>query len=218
MNPDFWHARWRKGSIGWHEDDVNAYLRAHWPGLAVQPSTGVLVPLCGKSLDLLWLARQGLHVTGVEISRLAVDAFFAENGLEAQIINESPFLRYTSAELEILCGDFFQLQAARLAGTNAVFDRGSLIAMPPMMRPRYSDHLRGLLGDPCKGLLITLEYDQTEMPGPPFSVDENEVRRLYEGRFQVTRLSQLDVLAAKSRFRQRGLTRLLEKVYRLTSL
>jgi thiopurine S-methyltransferase len=218
MNPDFWQARWRAGEIGWHAAEINVHLQEQWPRLEARPGERVFVPLCGKTLDLLWLAGQGHRVLGVEISALAVDAFFAENGLRPEITDEGPFLRYRADEIEILCGDFFALSGEHLDGVTAVFDRASLIAMPPQMRPRYAMQLQGILHPENKVLLVTLDYDQARMSGPPFSVQDDEVRALLGGRFRIQRLAELDVLAENERFRQRGLTRLLERVYALMPL
>ena len=216
MNPEFWHARWHQGEIGWHQDEINVHLQEQWSRLGVSPGARVFVPLCGKTLDLLWLAGQGHRVLGVEISVLAVDAFFVDNGLIPEIAEEPPFLRYRVDELEILCGDFFHLTPAHLGGVTAVFDRASLIAMPPEMRPGYAEHLRSILQPESKVLLVTLEYDQMEMSGPPFSVQDDEVSGLLGEGFRIARLADLDVLAENERFRQRGLTRLSERVYALT--
>ncbi|MGB5485800.1 MAG: thiopurine S-methyltransferase, partial [Lysobacterales bacterium] len=61
-----WHSRWESGNTGWHQPGGSSALRKFWPGL--HPGGRVLVPLCGKSPDLLWLAKQGYDVTGVELS------------------------------------------------------------------------------------------------------------------------------------------------------
>lgn len=218
MNPDFWHARWRQGQIGWHEAEVNVQLSEYWPRLGVGPGARVFVPLCGKSLDLLWLASEGHRVLGVEISPLAVDAFFAENALSPEVTDRPPFRRFREGEVEILCGDFFDLAATWVADITGVFDRGSLIAFPPGMRPRYAEHLLRLIGSDARILLITLEYDQAEMSGPPFSVLESEVRDLFRGRFDIDPVERKDVLAEHARFQQRGLTALVEQVYLLRPL
>jgi thiopurine S-methyltransferase len=100
-----------------------------------------------------------------------------------------------------------------LEGVTAVFDRASLVAMPPEMRPRYAEHLRSIVQPESKVLLVTLDYDQAEMSGPPFSLQDDEVSGLLGDHFRIDRLAELDVLAENERFRQRGLTRLLERVY-----
>ena len=215
MTPDFWHERWQRGEIGWHLDEINVHLQQHWQRLDVVPHSQVLVPLCGKSRDLLWLAAQGHRVLGIEISPIAVETFFAENQLVPSVSQEGAFRRYQVDEIELRCGDFFDLPASHTTDVSALYDRASLIALPPTMRGRYAEHLSSLVQTGTKMLLITLEYAQDEMAGPPFSVTEPEVVELFRTAFDITRLNALDVLAENPRFQERGLTRLREKVYGL---
>ncbi len=217
MNQDFWHQRWLKGETGWHQGDINPHLQAYWPPPGVMPGARVLVPLCGKSRDLLWLAGEGYRVLGVEISPLGVGAFFNENGLTPTISDEPPFRRYRVDELEILCGDFFALQPEQVADVTALFDRAALIALPPAMRTAYAHHLDTLLPKPIGGLLITLDYEQTERTGPPFAVTEPEVRALFAERHTLTEIAALNLFATVPRYREQGLTRMMERVYALMS-
>ncbi len=218
MDRAFWLDRWRREEIGFHQADVNPHLASHWPGLGVPSSAEVFVPLCGKSRDMLWLAGQGHAVRGVEISRLAVEAFFAENDLQAQRQPLGPFERWQCGEIAILLGDFFDLQAEHLARTAAVYDRASLIALPPEMRTRYSRHLVDVLPATATVLLITMAYPQQEMNGPPFSVHEDEVHRLYDPYYNVRCIAKHDILAQAPRFQEKGLSALQENVYRLDRL
>ncbi len=215
MQAEFWLERWERGEIGFHLDDINPYLRQYWPQLQVPAGSRVLVPLCGKSLDLLWLRDQGYRVTGVELSRLAVEAFFREVGLVPEITEIGELQHYAAGDIEVFCGDFFALTTAHVPDIVAVYDRASLIALPPDLRVRYAHHLATLAGKSTVSLLVTMDYPQSEMPGPPFAVSEDEVRRLYDGLAQVQPLAVFDVLAQNERFRQRGLTRMHEHVYRL---
>lgn len=216
MESEFWHERWRQNLIGFHQADINPHLQHFWPRLSAAAGGRVFVPLCGKSLDMLWLRDQGHPVLGVELSPLAVEAFFAENGLEYSQRSEKAFTRYQSGAIQLLCGDFFDLQPAHLQAVHAVYDRASLIAFPAGMRKRYVDHLNALLAENVSMLLVTLEYDQTQMQGPPFAVDEQEVGSLFSPRWSVELIFEDDVLAHEPRFRERGLTRLREKIYVLT--
>ncbi len=215
MDPDFWLERWRRGETGWHRGEINAHLREDWPRLGIEPHTRVFVPLCGKTLDLLWLASQAHRVLGVELSRLAVDAFFNDTGLSPTVSEEPPFSRHRVDEIELLCGDFFELRAHHLEGVAAVYDRASLIALPPALRTRYAIHLDALLPAAVPRLLITLEYDQDAMSGPPFAVHPDEVEALFGDRHRVTPLTALDVIDDSPRFRERGLIRMVERIYRL---
>ncbi|HSO80539.1 MAG TPA: thiopurine S-methyltransferase [Chromatiaceae bacterium] len=215
MDHDFWHQRWLKGETGWHQDDINPHLQAYWPPPGVEAGARVLVPLCGKSRDLLWLAGEGYRVLGIEISALGVEAFFSENGLTPAISPEPPFTRYRVDELEILRGDFFDLRPEQVADVTALFDRAALIALPPALRTRYARHLQVLLPKAVSGLLISLDYDQAERAGPPFAVTESEVRALFAERFGLTELAVLDLFATNPRYRAQGLTRMVERVYGL---
>lgn len=218
MNPDFWLQRWLKGETGWHQDGINPHLQTFWPALGLAAGARVLVPLCGKSRDLLWLAGEGYRVLGVEISPLGVEAFFAENGLNPEISAAPPFRRYRVEELEILCGDFFDLRPDLVPGVTALFDRASLIALPPTMRPAYVRHLHALLPAETEviALLVTLDYEQAEWHGPPFAVTPAEVNALHGAHFYLHELAALDLLASTPRYRERGLSRMMERVYRLT--
>ena len=152
---------------------------------------------------------------GVEISRVAVESFFRENDLNPQIRQTNAFQLWEAELITLLCGDFFALTRADLAAVAGVYDRASLIALPPAMRQQYASHLLAILPPQVSVLLVTLEYPQEAMQGPPFSVEEAEVRALYENAYAVERLYVHDALSENPRFQDR-LTRLEEKVYRLT--
>ena len=215
MDPDFWHQRWRRGEIGWHLPHPNPHLERYWHRLPVTPGDRVFVPLCGKTHDLMWLHRQGHPVVGVELSPLAVSQFFMEQRLRPEEQARPPFRCFRAADIELLCGDFFALTRQRLGRVQAVWDRAALIAMPPELRPRYARHLLQVVPPGTPVLLATMEYPQVEMAGPPFSVAEAEVHELFGDAYRVERLHAEDILSQQPRFQERGLTHLVEKVYRL---
>jgi thiopurine S-methyltransferase len=216
MEHDFWHRRWRKNEIGFHQESINPYLREHWSRLDVPSNAPVFVPLCGKSRDMRWLRDAGHPVTGVELSRLAVEAFFAEEGLEPEVRQSGAFEIWQAGNCRLLCGDFFALAGNDLGPISAIYDRASLIALPPSMRVRYAAHLRGLLPAGLPSLLVTVEYPQQEMDGPPFAVHQSEVEGLFSD-WQVFLLGRHDILADAPRFRDKGVTRMHETIYRLTT-
>lgn len=217
MEPDFWHERWENNLIGFHLDEVNPYLKQHWPELGLPRGSRVLVPLCGKSVDLVWLAEQGYEVIGVELSPLAVAAFFDEQGLKADKRVTDRFEIWQSGAITIFCGDFFVLTTADLGELVAVYDRAALIAMPENMRPDYVQQLKSLFAGPLKGLLVTLYYEQEQMDGPPFAISPDEVRNLLSDTCEVDMRQNLDILEQNARFKQRGLNLLNEQVYLLQS-
>ena len=215
MEEAFWQARWAQGQIGFHLQEVNPYLQQHWPSLSIAPGSQVLVPLCGKSLDMAWLAGQGLRVLGVELAERAVEDFFAEQGLQPEVEQQGVLRLYRAAGVEIYCGDFFNVQAEHVAGCTALYDRAALIALPETMRARYVEHLAAILPGNCRGLLVSLEYAQEEMSGPPFSVSQAEIDARLSPYWQIELLARHDVLNENWRFLQRGLSSLHESIYRL---
>ena len=214
MEPEFWHQRWESNQIAFHEGQVNTFLARHYADLGLAPGQTVFVPLCGKSVDLRWLADRGARVLGVELSPIAVESFFAEQGLTPRTRKDGPFTVWESGPIRLLCGDYFALAPADLAGVQALYDRAALIAWPPERRADYVARLDRLLSGPRRTLLVTLEYPQEQMQGPPFSVPEREVQTLFAGA-RIERLGTQDVLADNPRFREKGLTRLLECAYRI---
>ncbi|WP_130903332.1 thiopurine S-methyltransferase [Pseudomonas sp. Sample_23] len=217
MQPEFWYKKWDSNQIGFHQAEANPYLQRYWPELAIAPSARVLVPLCGKSLDLLWLAGQGHQVIGVELAEKAVEEFFSEHQLQPQISDKGAFKVYRTVAFELWCGDFFALTAEDVAGCTALYDRAALIALPDAMRQRYAEHLQQLLAPEMKGLVITLDYDQSQIPGPPFAVSDDEAQRLLGQGWQLEKLEERDILAESPKFLQGGVEWLVERVYRVSS-
>ena len=185
MEHHFWLERWEQGQIGFHQAEVNAYLGTHWQELGLVPGAPVFVPLCGKSLDMLWLRDQGHPVFGIELSEQAVAAFFEENTITPEIRRETGQVDYLAEDLRLRAGDFFALQREDLEGIDAVYDRASLIALPESMRRDYARHLAELLSPGAHILLITMEYPDGTLDGPPFSVTEAEVHSLFEVNFRI---------------------------------
>jgi len=145
MKKDFWLERWEREEIGFHQNVINPYLCEYWQELHLACDSMVFVPLCGKSRDMLWLRKQGHQVMGVELSNIAVQAFFKENGYTPHHVARGKFEHCEADGIRILCGDFFDLSKDDLAKVSAVYDRASLIALPPEMRERYVRHLAGIL-------------------------------------------------------------------------
>lgn len=215
MEPEFWHQRWQQKQIGFHKQEINTHLQDFWPSLELAEDSRVFVPLCGKSLDMLWLRAQGHEVLGVEVSPIAVREFFAENQLEPEILLQEHYEKWETDRLVLLCCDFFELNAGDLRGVSAVYDRASLVALPPDMRARYARHMAGILPHSAQLLLVSMEYSRQEMQGPPFPVFEEEIRELFGSHFRINKLYENDVLGENPGLANKGLTRLIEKVYKL---
>ncbi|PKV12453.1 thiopurine S-methyltransferase [Xanthomonas prunicola] len=215
MDTNFWLERWQLGQTGFHQQEVLPLLQKHWPALQLPQEVRVLVPLCGKTLDMHWLAAQGHRVLGVELSPLAVTQFFDEAGLQPQRHISAAGEHFIAGPIEIICGDAFALDARVLADCTGVYDRAALVALPAELRQRYLQTVYAQLPTHCRGLLITLEYPQAEKAGPPFSVNATDVHALFDAVWQVDQLENRDILDQEPRFRAEGVTGLSTAVYRL---
>lgn len=204
-----WLERWNSGHTGWHEANGNTALHKFWPRLA--PGSRVLVPLCGKSVDLLWLEQQGLDVTGVELCEIAVRAFFTEAGIpfDVEAGDGLPRFKARGRRLSIHRGDYFDYSDGPY---DAVYDRAALVALPPELRPAYAAHTKSLMKPGARHLLITLEYDQTKVDGPPFSVLANEVQSYWPELRRAGEKSALKNMPPK--YREAHLAEFVEAVWR----
>ena len=215
MEHQFWHERWAKKEIGFHEGTVNQYLHDHWPELAGNGTGAVLVPLCGKAHDMWWLHDRGHAVIGVELSDVACKDFFEEGQEKAKVHPGEPFTKFAHDDLQLWCGDFFQLVPEDLKHARLVYDRAALIALPPHMRQDYVDHLTAVIPDGTRILLITLDYD-TDIKGPPFNVSNEEVLKLYSADYEIEHILT-NTLAKDHPFTKRkGLAGATESVFRLS--
>lgn len=216
MEREFWLERWKNNQIGFHQEDYSPYLKSYWKTLSVQADCQVFVPLAGKTKDMLWLANEGHKVLGVELSEIAVDAFFSENDLNVTKNNTGKHTAYSSGDIEFLCGDFFHLTVDDTKNVKAVFDRASMVAMPPELRTRYADHMAALLVTGTKILVVSMEYPEGEMSGPPFSVSEADINALYADTFDIKLLETIDAVSKNPHLKDRGLTAMDDKIYMLT--
>ncbi|MGD0959456.1 MAG: thiopurine S-methyltransferase [Methylomonas sp.] len=180
-----WLQFWRDRRTDFHQQAVNQLLTRFWPRLNPMVENRVFVPLCGKSLDMIWLTKQGHEVIGVELSPVAVKAFFRENGLQPTKIKRGPFTLWKHGKISILCGDFFSLTLNDLGPVDLVYDRAALTALPEDIRILYAAHMKQLLPETVKLFLLTAEdVDGTDNNHLAWEVDE-EINTLFSGDFEV---------------------------------
>ncbi|MEM9343932.1 MAG: thiopurine S-methyltransferase [Pseudomonadota bacterium] len=192
MEHSFWHDRWKANELGFHEADGNALLASHFGTLGKPEGARVFVPLCGKTRDIGWLLAQGCRVVGTELSEIAVRDLFKDLGLSPEKSEVGELNRYAGPSIEVFVGDHFTLTADVLGTVDAIYDRAAFVALPSKMRQRYSASLKALApGVPQ--LLITFEYDQSVMPGPPHSISTEEVGAHYADAFDIEMLEVKDV-------------------------
>ena len=182
MKANFWHQKWERGDIAFHESEANPFLIEHFKKLNLPKDSRVFLPLCGKTRDIAWLLACGYRVVGAELSELAINELFKDLGLVPEISKVGELIRYRANNIDIFVGDFFAVSADYLGSVNAIYDRAALVALPSGMRAYYTSHLMDIT-DTAPQLLITYEYNQQLIDGPPFSVNEDEVKQHYGTRY-----------------------------------
>ncbi len=217
MHHDQWLARWKQNQIGFHEPTVNPHLRRYLPDFNLNPGDTIFMPLCGKARDIDWIAQQGFQVVGIELSEIAIESFFSEHNLPYQQFESERFTLRKSGNISLIQGDYFDLQREDLSACKMIYDRASLIAIDEANRSRYCAHMLSIVPQATDQLLITLDYDQAQMKGPPYAVSTPEVSRHYASEYSIDALEQNDVLDERPRWREQGLTSLCQTVYRLDS-
>ena len=215
MHHDQWLDRWKQNRIGFHEPKVNYHLRRYLPDFNLNPGDMIFMPLCGKAHDIDWIARQGFQVVGIELSEIAIESFFSEHNLPYQQFESERFTLRKSGNISLIQGDYFDLQQEDLSACKMVYDRASLIAINEVNRSRYCAHMLSNVPQSTDQFLITLDYDQAQMQGPPFAVSAQEVRQHYESEYAIDMLEVNDVLDERPRWRDQGLSALTESVFRL---
>jgi thiopurine S-methyltransferase len=218
VQPEFWLDRWRTAQIGFHQAAVDRHLKAYWPLLKLPANSPVFVPLCGKSLDLMWLRERGHSVKGVELSPVALESFVMEHGIPARRRVLDCFDVYEADGFTLFRGDYFKLTAALLGTVSAVYDRAALISWTPEARAAYVKHLTLLTSPGTQTLLIAVEFPAEQMSGPPFPLTRDTIENLYAGHYSIEELARHDILDLEPRLKARGLTELREVCYRVTRL
>lgn len=182
-----WQKRWQMGNTRWHRSDVHPSLAKYFDSRILQdkfPMGGarILVPLCGKTVDMAHLAlkRKVNEVVGVDGVPQALQEFIEENpDLEIQETNQGIGI-WKGFSTTLINADFFELDLVTAGGTfDGAWDRGALVAIEPRLRAAYVQQLGTLVS----GTILLSTYVRPNgdtSTGPPFSIDEAEVRRLFD--------------------------------------
>ncbi len=192
MEASFWHDRWNANEIGFHQSKPNALLEKYMGVLGCAEGSRIFLPLCGKTLDIGWLLAKGYCVAGAELSETAVKQLFEELGVVPDISPAGARTRYSAPDIDIFVGDIFDLSEELLGAVDAVYDRAALVALPEEMREEYVRQVAKITDNAPK-LLLTFEYDQSQLAGPPFSIDEDSVRTLHSDSYRLTLLEKVQV-------------------------
>ncbi|VEP15257.1 Thiopurine S-methyltransferase [Hyella patelloides LEGE 07179] len=192
MDSSFWLQKWEKNDIGFHKSEANPVLAKYFEELSLSKGSRLFVPLCGKTLDIAWLLLEGYRVTGAELVEMAVEQLFDELGMKPKISRVGEASLYSAKDINIFVGNILDVSGEILGSVDAIYDRAALVALPEEMRNRYTAHLAEITGK-APQLLVTYEYDQNLMEGPPFSISNEEVERHYSDSYDLSLIVSTDV-------------------------
>jgi thiopurine S-methyltransferase len=195
---------------------VNSYLQQFLPLYNLQPGDTVFMPLCGKAVDILWLSQQGYHVIGVELSDVAIQSFFEESGIGFEKEELEKLVVYKAENITLYQGDYMNLQDKYLKNCKLVYDRASIVAIESFNRKTYKRKMLEIIPAATPMLLVTLDYDQNIMQGPPFSVPVSEITQLYQPEYKLELLQSSEQIEERPKWRDIGLQSLLESALRLS--
>jgi len=215
MGKEYWLNKWLQNDIKFNQDEVNTHLQHYYSKLNLNRSDRIFVPLCGKSIDMLWLAQKGHPIVGVEFSPIACKSFFEENNLPYQEKTQEAFTVYYNNTIMIYCGDFFALTPGLIGNVKAVYDRGGFIALSPSIRKQYVEHLVTLIPAGSKVFMTTIEYDQQQMDGPPYSTSFDNIKQFYGPHFHIDRLEHTPY-ELPEHLREKGLQSADSSIYIIT--
>ena len=215
MQAEFWLKKWELGETGFDQRTVNEILESCWPAVEAPAGATVLVPLCGKSLDMRWLAEQGHAIVGVELSAVACQAFFDAIERVPRVSTAGSLRAWIAEPYRILQGDFLTATTADIGAVSFFYDRAAMVAMPPDMQPGYARHLLSLLPSGAAGLVNCLEYPPEDMQGPPFSISETRLRELLGEKCRLRRLLRREIETKGTALEGRGLDTVTETAYRV---
>ncbi|MBK22593.1 MAG: hypothetical protein CME70_01195 [Halobacteriovorax sp.] len=213
MEKEFWLNKWNQNSIGFHRSEYHPELLKYITKFE-ELEKSVLVPLCGKSLDLIYLKDQGFNVVGIEFSKKACEEFFNENNIEYQIITEDGFEIFESDKIHLYCGDYFKFVPREKL--NFAYDRAAIVALDPNNRKAYADQYAKNINAGGKLLMLTFEYDQSKCQGPPWSTEEYFIYEYFEKEFDIDILENSQIKVGNPRMQEAGVSTALQKTFLLT--
>lgn len=197
MQHEFWHQKWQKNEIGFHLNQPHPLLVKYMGCLNISPNSRIFIPLCGKSLDIHWLLTQGYHVVGIDLSPIAIHDLISTLGLSFTEMQSGNLSHFHHPQIDLFVGDFFELTIEQLGQIDAIYDRAALVALPEQMRSQYIQHLIHI-GGHASQLLISFEYDQSIMAGPPFAISTQQLQDYYSSEYDIQLLdSQTELLKGK---------------------
>ena len=215
MDSNFWLNKWQSNDIAFNQMKPNSFMQRYFSTLRLKPGSQILVPLCGKSIDMVWLSDMGFQVLGIELSETACESFFKEHDIPVTKTNEHGYTKFTSENITLLAGDIFSFDQSIIGNVDAVYDRAALIALTVDLRKQYVEHISSLIEPDTPVFLITMSYVQDQMMGPPFSVDREEVNQLFMPSFSIELIESKIIHDVPEHLSNKGLKKTSEDIYKL---
>ncbi|XP_051811435.1 probable thiopurine S-methyltransferase isoform X1 [Acanthochromis polyacanthus] len=215
-----WEEYWQKDNIGFHIDHVNPMLENNIDKvLNGRKGVRFFFPLCGKAVDMKWLADRGQSVVGVEISEKAVRQFFEENNMTyseeaAAGVPGAKVFKNAEKSISLYQCDLYNFSSSVEGQFGAIWDRGSLVAVNPQDREKYAALMVSLMAKDCRYLVDTLQYNPEKYEGPPFFVPDEQLHALFGKSCNIELLQSTDIMS--DMWRDFGMDYLNERVLLIT--
>jgi len=216
-NSKKWVDVWQQNNIEFHEGHYNQDLLDYQHHLGNLQDKNVFIPFCGKSQDMLWFQEQGANVIGIELSSIAVEAFFSKNHFDYRCHQSQnpPFMLFKRDRITLFCGDFFQLPPKNIKSIDIVYDRGALVALPKETRLLYVNKLTTLIPSGCYVVLNTIEFNTANEASPPYSVSPKEIQTLYSKDYKIQLLHHEKNATVPTHLKSRHLRNYQRRIYLL---
>lgn len=207
MEKEFWMQAWEDRRIGFHQSQYNPVMTEHYKDLELKDKN-VLIPLAGKSKDILYFIERGANVTAIELSEMAVKEFFEENGIVPQLSKTATHTIYESQGLKFVCGDFFSYSPDQGKHFDYYYDRACIVALPMEMRQSYYKKIESLIAIHTDIFIITFAHNGPKDFGPPFYVPEEEILTAYKNIGFDLNFTVFNESKAEGRFKEAGIDKM----------
>ncbi|XP_013388873.1 probable thiopurine S-methyltransferase [Lingula anatina] len=187
---DGWIGAWERNSTRWHMPNVNCFLEEFLDVLlAGKKAAKILVPLCGKTIDMKWLADLGHTVIGVDGAEKAATEFFTEQNIAYKVepcdAIQGTLCCSMDNKIRIYVGDFFKFNQDFEGQFDAIWDRASLVAIDESDRLQYVNILNSVLKPGCHCLIEAMDFIPSEKSGSPHAIPLECVRELFGNDYNV---------------------------------
>ncbi|XP_069814051.1 thiopurine S-methyltransferase-like isoform X1 [Dendropsophus ebraccatus] len=220
LSVEDWKKKWETKDIWFHKKNIHPLLAEFINEMQDgRTKLTIFFPLCGKAVDMKWLADMGHNIVGVDACEIGLKEFFAEHDIpyteEAVAgIPGAKVFKSASDNISLYCCSIYDISESVIGKFDGMWDRGAMVAVNPRDRERYATIMLSLMAKDCHYLLVTVEYDPKLHGGPPFYVPESDLENLLGPSCTFKLLKKIDALADKQK--EWGLDFCFENIYLVT--